>query len=382
MKHLTYLLSLIVVGLTPLDAITIAENMTIGRIFYIFLLVSAFFSRDLFLYSKACYIKILFTFVFWSFLTSLWSVDIEETLYRCLYLVQYLFLVIILQNTINTSQRLRYLCFSWFCGTLFIAIKTIIDYSINGLSSISLYRVNEFGNANENSFMLCFGVILFLVANNKSKYTYRSYIALFISFLAILANGSRTGFLMYLFVVGIYFLFEIINKNKLTYYVFPFFVFLGIYYFNNILSESSYERFMNISTDIQTDNLANRTWIWDVSFRILSQKDISLLFGTGWGTFPKVFQSYTGILYGSHNFYLNVLFTTGIIGFIIVLCYLVVLYVYIHRIKKERLLYLLLLIVPMISMFTTNWESRRWWFLMGVFIYKLNEFSKYYGEKK
>ena len=44
MDRLTYILSLIVVGLTPLDAVTVADDLSIGRVFYLLLLFSAFFS--------------------------------------------------------------------------------------------------------------------------------------------------------------------------------------------------------------------------------------------------------------------------------------------------------------------------------------------------
>lgn len=58
----------------------------------------------------------------------------------------------------------------------------------------------------------------------------------------------------------------------------------------------------------------------------------------------------------------------------------------IYRLAAEKchVLFLdyLLLLLPLISMMTTNWESRRWWFLMGVFIYKLYEFSNRYKWKE
>lgn len=46
MDRLTYILSLIVVGLTPLDAVTVADDLSIGRVFYLLLLFSAFFSKS------------------------------------------------------------------------------------------------------------------------------------------------------------------------------------------------------------------------------------------------------------------------------------------------------------------------------------------------
>ena len=38
--------------------------------------------------------------------------------------------------------------------------------------------------------------------------------------------------------------------------------------------------------------------------------------------------------------------------------------------------YYLLLVIPLIAMITTNWESRKWWFIISVFIYTLYRLNK------
>lgn len=144
-------------------------------------------------------------------------------MYRCLYLVQYFVLAVILQNVIDTPQKFHWLCGAWFLGAMYIATETIFNYLVYGITSASLYRVDEFGNANENSFMLCFGVILFLVNAERIKYKILIYAVLLYSFLAILANGSRTGFIMYLLVIFIYLLSELKRGSKSIYYIFPVF---------------------------------------------------------------------------------------------------------------------------------------------------------------
>lgn len=120
--------------------------------------------------------------------------------------------------------------------------------------------------------MLCFGVILFLVNAERIKYKILIYAVLLYSFLAILANGSRTGFIMYLLVIFIYLLSELKRGSKSIYYIFPVFLWLAVYYFNHVLSEGSYERFMHISDDIKSSDLANRQWIWRMALEIMSEK--------------------------------------------------------------------------------------------------------------
>lgn len=192
-------------------------------------------------------------------------------MYRCLYLVQYFVLAVILQNVIDTPQKFHWLCGAWFLGAMYIATETIFNYLVYGITSASLYRVDEFGNANENSFMLCFGVILFLVNAERIKYKILIYAVLLYSFLAILANGSRTGFIMYLLVI-----LSISCRNSSVeaspYIIFSCFLWLAVYYFNHVLSEGSYERFMHISDDIKSSDLANRQWIWRMALEIMSEK--------------------------------------------------------------------------------------------------------------
>ena len=91
----------------------------------------------------------------------------------------------------------------------------------------------------------------------------------------------------------------------------------------------------------------------------------------------NVFSQYSGQQIGAHNFYLNLLTTTGLIGLSLVLYYLYRLFLYLKLIRiKNKSVYYLLLIIPLISMITTNWESRKWWFIMSIFIYTLYRLNK------
>lgn len=72
---------------------------------------------------------------------------------------------------------------------------------------------------------------------------------------------------------------------------------------------------------------------------------------------------------GAHNFYLDVLFTTGAVGLGIVIYYLFRLFFIIRKTRDANLMNYMMLFLPLISMMSTNWQSRRWWFMMGAFIY-------------
>ena len=136
-------------------------------------------------------------------------------------------------------------------------------------------------------------------------------------------------------------------------------------------------RYLGIQDQIAENEMAGRGYIWGKTFDMLSQPGFPIIQGTGWGTFITVFSQYSGQQIGAHNFYLNLLTTTGLIGLSLVVYYLYRLFLYLKLIKiKNKSVYYLLLVIPLISMLTTNWESRKWWFIISIFIYTLYRLNK------
>lgn len=159
-KKLTFFFCVLVIGFTPLDALTISDNLTLGYVFFILMTVCAVLSGCLTLpKNMPKFSKLLIGFIVWAALTSIWSYNIETTLYRVMYLIQYFIIVLVMLNVINTSKRLKIVFGAWALGALYIAIKTASDFSTFATNSSDLYRVEEFGNPNENAFMLVWALI-------------------------------------------------------------------------------------------------------------------------------------------------------------------------------------------------------------------------------
>lgn len=315
------------------------------------------------------YTKLLIAFIFWATLTSIWSYNIETTLYRVMYLIQYFMIVLVMLNVINTSKRLKIVLGAWALGALYIAIKTATDFNTFAANSSDLYRVEEFGNPNENSFMLVWALIfVYLIDTTKRKIPSLSFTL--VSAYAIVANGSRMGFILFV-VTLLGFIFSFFNKkmNPLHIVVILTLLYIGGFFLMQYIPESSLSRFMAIGSNIENHELAHRDIIWAAAFKALSTNPQYLLLGSGWGTFNDAIRMYAGYAVGSHNFYINILMTTGLVGMSIVLRYLYVLYKYINKTTNHTIITYLVLVVPLISMSSTNWDSRRWWFLMGTFIY-------------
>ena len=376
LKKITFLLTLLVIAFTPLDAIQVSEGVTPGRYFFILMALSAIFSDDLIVRKLPTFIKPLLLFSVWSAITILWSIDPGVTTERVMYLVQYTIIVLVMLNVTTSEKRLKYILIAWIAGACFIAFKTATDYQINTSESSELYRVEEFGNPNENSFMLCYALI-FCYLVDKTKYHIPSFAMTAYSVYAIIANGSRMGIILFALCVAA-FCVSLWQKKQRAYVLcmIPIIILFGIHVFNNIPA-ATLLRILGITESIEEGEFSHRERIWAAAFVALKDNPLWTVFGSGWGTFSIAVKPYLGMVRGSHNFYLELLFTTGIFGLVIILRYFWILFNTIRKTVDITLINYLLLFVPLISMSTTNWQSRRWWFLMGAFIYLIFKYKNF-----
>lgn len=278
-------------------------------------------------------------------------------------------IVLVMLNVINTQKRLKIVLGAWALGALYIAVKTASDFSTFATNTSDLYRVEEFGNPNENSFMLVWALIfVYLIDTTKRKIP--SLLFTLVSAYAVVANGSRMGFILFV-VTLLGFILSFMNKKRNPLHIAALLIllYIGGCFLMQYIPESSLERFMGIGSNIENHELAHRDIIWAAAIKALSTNPQYLLVGSGWGTFNDAIRMYAGYAVGSHNFYVNILMTTGIVGAVIVLRYLYILYNYISKTENHTIISYLVLVVPLISMSSTNWDSRRWWFLMGTFIF-------------
>lgn len=372
LKAITFFFTVLVIAFTPLDAIEISEGagITPGRIFFVAMTLSAVLSDDLIIKRPVNINKVLILFILWAFMTTLWSVDMDVTLIRVLYLIQYLIIFAVMVNTLNTQKKLKIAMIGWIIGSAYIAVKTANNYSTFAHSAHGLYRVMEYGNPNENSFMLCYALV-FCYLIDKTRLRLPSIIYTGFAVYAIVANGSRMGIILFTCAVAAFCI--QLWQDKMRGYVFviiPCIIVGGLYVLNHI-PQATLMRILGITDDIEKGNFAHRENIWRATYLMLNDNPLWSYLGCGWGTFSIVIKDYLGYNKGAHNFYLDLISTTGIIGFTLVMYYLSCLYRIIKKTWKATFMNYLLLLLPMISMMSTNWQSRRWWFLMGAFIYMI-----------
>ncbi|WP_195453850.1 O-antigen ligase family protein [Alistipes communis] len=385
MEKIIYILTILYIGLIPMEAITIAEDISYGRIVFILLFASSLFNISRCYkvnITKQPHIVILFSFIFYCFLSIIWSYDPDETLYRVQLLIQYIIITVLATNILCDYKRLKWAMVAFCLGCGYIGIASFGEYQVNSVVDMSYRSEFTAGNPNENAFMINYAIIFLLIISSNLSHTKRMLnilciigVVIFSYFILIL--GSRNGIIMLATTLSFYSIPKIWKKNNLKSILSVLILVFGTLYLFFALPEAVQERYLGIQDQIAKNEMAGRGYIWSKIFDMLSQPDFPIIRGTGWGTFITVFSQYSGQQIGAHNFYLNLLTTTGLIGLSLVLYYLYRLFLYLKLIRiKNKSVYYLLLIIPLISMITTNWESRKWWFIMSIFIYTLYRLNK------
>ncbi len=368
-----------------MEAITIAEDISYGRIVFILLFASSLLDI------AHCYkiktteqphIVILFSFIFYCFISIIWSYDQNETLHRVQLLIQYMIITVLATNVLCDYKRLKWAMVAFCLGCGYIGIASFGEYQVNSAVDMSYRSEFTTGNPNENAFMINYAIIFLLIISTNLSRTKRMSnilciigVVIFSYFILIL--GSRNGIIMLATTLLFYSIPKICRKRNFKSVLTILILIFGTLYLFFALPATIQERYLGIQDQIAENEMAGRGYIWGKTFDMLSQPGFPIIQGTGWGTFITVFSQYSGQQIGAHNFYLNLLTTTGLIGLSLVVYYLYRLFLYLKLIKtKNKSVYYLLLVIPLISMLTTNWESRKWWFIISIFIYTLYRLNK------
>lgn len=376
-KKLLYYSCLLTIGLTAMDAVTIVEGLTFGRLAFILMIFLAVFNPKVLIPSKKDeYQTILFIFILFVIITMPFSLYADEVFNRLLLLIQYYLIVVVVSNVVVTHKQIYNMFFAYCLGCLYIAYMMFFTYS----NEASIYdeiafRSETVGNPNENAFLIVYAIIIsyILMKNNIYNRKISKILSVFVLLyiLAVFTSGSRMGFIIMTLSLVVIFIFEFKFNFKYIFYV--FIGMISLYFLvNNYITDSTLERMFNVTNDIESSNLASREDIWANAVTMFNSEDFNWFIGNGWATFPHWYQKYFNNFKGAHNFYISYIYTTGLIGFFIFISYFVCLF---KRLSKESFAYYLLLLVPLISMASTNWEYRRWWFLLGLFVYKIKDIN-------
>ena len=379
----------ILLGLVPISFIS--GNMLINiNIILIILSSLIFFGRDLFRINYFFLDKLLFLFFFLTLLTGtindfyFYSIELAwkgyfATILKSLFFLRYVLLYIVLRYLIEKNiLNLKYFFIASFFGTLFVSFDIIYQFvngeDIFGYKGIKNNLAGPFGNEliaggyiQRFSIFSFFLIPLFYQQNFSRYLNYLIPILFIIFFITIILSGNRMPLLFFLFSTSLIIIF---NKQTRKFFLPALLVTTVIFYlFINLNSKVNenfrafYDQISKMTVIVIEKDLKNN-YVPPYLREFLTFYDTWLMhkyIGGGIKNFryychkrPNIDKNSKSICnMHPHNYYLEILTETGIVGFsLITLAFLTI--IHLTLIKKYLLTSALnknKIIVPFIFLF-------------------------------
>lgn len=213
----------------------------------------------------------------------------------------------------NANKALKYMFIfstSVLSYQILTNLKEINSKTIMGVINGSrLYRAKfGYGNPNSAAMMIVFEIILIYACIRISKYKKCMFLINILLLIPLMATGSRTGVLSVFIFFGLELLFSICknykNKNKLFFIIFFVLSAFCIYKFGTDIIQNSSGRDKYIIENLKT-----------------LVKNKTLLFGIGGASITNINES--GDFLVCDNWYVTTIITSGLVGGIIILSYMI-----------------------------------------------------------
>ncbi len=363
---------------TPLESVTLFKGLSIVKLSTIFLIGTTLIKRrKIFALHEPFFILFLIYTVL-TILSSAWSIDKEATLSASLFMIipSYIITSIIycaIQNKVHLEKIFKAYVFG--CGI--VTMVSLYMY-ITGFRFEENSRLTVLGqDQNELSFLLSFGIvsIIYLIKYTKLK-VISKLLLLILAFLyafVVLTTGSRTGFVIMLFIIAILIIMSL-RRGKVIYFA-PV-ILIACVIFLYYLPASTTQRLFTTSDQIKSHDLSQRVEIWEDGLSAFNETK-AYIFGTGFKTFRTLLDIKYNWNVAPHNTYLSTLIELGVVGLMIFLIMVTYLLRKVLYLCKNDSVFNILLIFPLIlAMTVLGTETRRWLFLIGVLIIKISQFSK------
>jgi O-antigen ligase len=196
------------------------------------------------------------------------------------------------------------------------------------------------------------------------KLLYRSYLPL--AFFAIMLTGSRGSFVASM-VALVYILWTIGHFSKCARLAIFLVLLGGALVLVDRIPTSSWARISTIGQELTSGSLNSRLHIWESAIEAISQDP---LLGIGTGAFKVGIENTYGVPISSHNLFLSIWLTLGIVGLLIFLAMLFIALINIFRMPPEKYkLWIVLMATWFVGVMGLNWEFRKpTWVLIGLLI--------------
>jgi O-antigen ligase len=375
MRFVAFLLSLILVFTIPWEnAITVGGIGTLTRAIGLLTVIVWSYSVVVTgtLRKPHLFHILVYCFMIWNILSIFWSIADNETLERILTISQLGILTWILWDLYETPNAMRSALQVYILGA-YVAIGSTIYAYLNG-QEISIYSGGRYAGANVNAVDLALILILGIPVawhlavtggNGIEGYAQRlvniAYIP--IALFAIILTGTRTAIFAMIPAV----LYIVLTTGRLK----PFFRILipaaligSVFILLPHIPQGSLGRLATTGNSIASGDLGGRVILWNASLAIFLEHP---LLGIGAGSLPAP----AGLGALAHNTFLSVLVELGPIGFTLFAATVtVVVYQAFRQPRSYSRLWLTVLAIWVIGVFTLSWEFRKptWLFLSLVVI--------------
>lgn len=320
------------------------------------------------IHALSAFHKATLFFIFLSGCSLMWTISLEETLYRTtLYGLFFFMMWMVWQQT--TESRLQALMKAYLIGCSLSACSTIANYlagiSISNATYDVRYAATGF-DANDIALTMALGTPMaaYLMARG-TKFTrclYGGYALLAVA--AIFLTASRTGLVALAIAMSSYLVLTLQN-HRMKGFLIALTVVCGLVWLSQFAPESSVKRLLTFGEEIRSGTMSNRRAIWAAGWDVFQENP---LLGIGAGSFKVAMGPAIGAEMVAHNTYLSVLADMGLIGFgafmaMVALCVRVV-----RRMPKiERWLWQIMLLALGAGVFALSWEiNKNFWLILGL----------------
>jgi len=333
-------------------------------IFWFYIIFLSFFSSDVYNSFRGSFFFIRF-FLFMNFVA--WALNEQKNLFKSLNF----WLIIILLVSLDIYYQ-------------FIFGVDIFGYTKQGARFAGPFGDELIAGAYLSIFTIIIFCYSFLNRELKNKIFF--YLLIFLIIFSIVITGERLSFLQCLFFFFLFFLMIIFKYKKIKFFL-TFFILSTItiylsYNFNNDF-KSRYNDFYKIILSPEKSSYGK---LFYSSYKLWSQ---NLIFGVGVKNYrvdcdievkDEMLENKAQLCSSHpHNFYLEILSETGIVGFILFLLFLLF-FLYENFIKKRNydlfrlglLIYLFVKFIPISTSgsFFTTWNGSFIWLILGFILAK------------
>lgn len=356
MKELNFKnLSIVFAGLyiTTIFVFNYHENLNIiSQIMFILMFAVSLihiFASDKKIYLNKFYLYIILLILI-SSISLIWSLDYNFALSTNITFIQLLLLMIIMYNVMDDISDVRTLLQFIFVSGFLMSIYTIVYYGMETIldSLNSGIRLGgEINQENALGFYANITIIIglyFLIAENKKRYI----LYLILPLLLVFVSGSRKAILSLFLILPLSILLH--SKNKISFklvlsilifYALLYFVFISDY--SNTLFGRTNILLRGIFFGEKLDNSSEtRFHMIEFGWSLFKEKP---LLGYGPNQYNIYYLKEFGVIATSHNNYIQVLVSYGIIGFLVYYSLFIYIFIKLIIFRKDKLSLMLLILI-------------------------------------